>query len=163
MPTPKKEQLNDHVLPPYILEGSNEANKWFDGEYDGKIPGAPTKKDVPSSHDSLHQHESHFAAMNGRIDDLKRIAEEEKEALYAKDKNGWTPLHEAARRGDKEVIEFLSGHGVDLDILTNPNTGYSALDLAMEYHGNDFVDWLKSLGASKINHPHDDSSMKSEL
>lgn len=168
MPVPSQEQLNDHELPPYIREGSSEAKDWFAGRFDGQIPGAPKRvRKVPDpsaepNNNSLRQHESHFAAQKGNLTELVRISNEEKEALFAKDRNGWEPIHEAVRGGNKEAIQFLVLHGADINSITNFGTGTSALELAVDHHDNDFVEWLKSLVVSEDN-DDDMNTMKSEL
>ena len=171
MPVPSADQLNDHTLPPYIREGSSEEKAWFAGRFDGQIPGAPKRvrkepqvidSSAQPNNNSSRQHESHFAAQKGTLRELVRISKEEKEALFAKDRNGWEPIHEAVRGGRKEAIEFLVGHGADLNSITNYGMGSSVLDLAVKYHDNEFVEWLKSLVVSEKN-GDDDTMMKSEL
>ena len=154
MPIPTKEQLFDHALPPYIQEGSLKADAWYSGEYDNQIPGAPRKeKKKPAimepKYDVLNENSaSHMAAATGDLEELMRIAKEEKEALFFKDEAGWEPIHEAVRIGSRDTIEFLIGQGADLNAVTFFGSGDYPLDLAIEDdHDNDFIEWLRSLGA----------------
>lgn len=49
-----------------------------------------------------------------------------------------SPLHEAVRDGNLEVIELLLNRGADINARTGRNgDGGSALHLAMEYHRED--------------------------
>ncbi len=152
MPFPSDDQIHNNALPPYIQEGSKIANEWNLGEFEGVIPGAPRRPalltDEQHSND-VTRHYSHTAAAQGNVQDLMRIANEEKEALFAKDKSGWEPIHEAVRSGSKDAIEFLVKHGADLNSKTMHGDGDSPLDIAVEEnHDDDFITWLRSLGAT---------------
>lgn len=67
-----------------------------------------------------------------------------------KDSNGWTPLHEGARGGHKEVIEILVENGGKINEKTN--SGETALWWAEKTHGSDhpIVAFMKKLGAIKL-------------
>ena len=56
--------------------------------------------------------------------------------LRVPDANGWTPLHEAIRAGNTEVIEYLV-RDVGLDLTAETNQGRNALSLAQDYHGRE--------------------------
>ena len=56
--------------------------------------------------------------------------------LSVPDVNGWTPLHEAIRAGNTEVIEYLV-RDVGLDMTVVTNQGRNALSLAQDYHGRE--------------------------
>jgi ankyrin repeat protein len=45
----------------------------------------------------------HVAAQQGNLKVIKKQVAKMKNAVDSKDKNGWTPLHEAARAGHEEV------------------------------------------------------------
>lgn len=45
----------------------------------------------------------HFAAQKGDLRMIKKHVAQSKESVHLKDKNGWTPLHEAARAGHADV------------------------------------------------------------
>jgi ankyrin repeat protein len=51
--------------------------------------------------------------------------------VNATDESGATALHAAARRGSKEIIQFLVDHGAKLDV--NTNFGWTPLDAARGY------------------------------
>lgn len=58
-----------------------------------------------------------------------------------RDVNGWTPLHEAVREGNLEVIQLLLDRGADVNARTGSRgEGGTALYLAMEYHREDAED-----------------------
>ncbi|KAH8082930.1 ATPase [Aureococcus anophagefferens] len=67
----------------------------------------------------------HAAAANGDVDTLRRELERDPDAVNAPDENLWTPLHEAARAGDLETVEFLVEHGANIADTTI--SGSSAL------------------------------------
>ena len=37
--------------------------------------------------------------------------------MNAEDKEGWTPLHEAALRGQKEIAEFLIANDAEVNVM----------------------------------------------
>ena len=45
----------------------------------------------------------HFAAQKGDLNMVKKHVNESKESVHLKDKNGWTPLHEASRAGHVDM------------------------------------------------------------
>ena len=154
MPTPTEEQINDHALPPYIKEGSMIAKDWYSGEYEGMLPGAPSRltKEIndnnqPKSYNV--RHESHEAAFAGDLEELESIAKQDKQALFAKDELDWQPIHEAVRAAHRDVIVFLVEQGADLNAITNKGVGFTPLDMALEFYGDDFARWLQLLGATK--------------
>ena len=57
------------------------------------------------------------------------------------DANGWTPLHEAIRAGNTEIIEYLV-RDVGLDLTAETNQGRNALSLAQYFHGEGDVTLL---------------------
>jgi ankyrin repeat protein len=78
---------------------------------------------------------------------LLRIAKEDEHALHMKDRNGWQPIHEAVRHGDKHVIEFLKEQGADLNSQTMRG-GPTVLDIALDSEDTGYIRWIKSLGAT---------------
>jgi len=89
----------------------------------------------------------HQAAALGDMDALRAAAISSPHLLYAPDFNGWTPLHEAARAGDDDVITFLMQqaeicgvHGFAnsfLNAVSNNGNGWTPLALAVLHHGED--------------------------
>ena len=54
----------------------------------------------------------HTAAADGDLSTLREIARKDRAQLFSADKNGWRPLHEAARSGRHKVIEYLIKEGM---------------------------------------------------
>ena len=77
------------------------------------------------------------------------IAAEDTRSLFAKDRNGWQPIHEAARGGHKEALEFLVSRGVPFNARTHKNEGVTPLAIAINAHAvdHDAVRYLKEIGA----------------
>jgi ankyrin repeat protein len=77
------------------------------------------------------------------------LAAENEETLNLKDKQGWQPIHEAARAGHLNVVEFLVEKGVDIHSRTNDGEGDTPLEIAVEKWGSDHPvsQYLSSLGA----------------
>jgi len=96
--------------------------------------------------------EAHTAAQSGNLWKLKKIAEKDKSLLHKEDLNGWQPLHEGARAGHANVVEFLVQNGVDVNKRTNKGIGGTALYWAKRNNGDDHgvVKLLESLGAIDI-------------
>jgi hypothetical protein len=118
----------DDFLPPYIIPGSPEVENWVSRNPNGwKIPSpSAAHVDVP---------QGHAAAATGDVDALKRMAKKNKNALHLKDKNGWQPIHEAARGGHVEVIALLLEHDADINARTNMGRGSSPLNIAFSALG----------------------------
>lgn len=89
------------------------------------------------------------AAAQNNLEELYRIAADDKRSLLAKDRNGWQPIHEAARGGHLNSIEFLLENGADLNARTHKGSGVSPLKIAREALGNEHavVKFLEDLGA----------------
>lgn len=99
-PDPSEAYTKD--LPNYILDGSIEAQRFRDGEYAGEIP-SPNAAVLHQASRQWGAHLSHDAAGDGRLEVLKKLAEEDPSKLHIPDHNGWYPIHEAARGGHLEV------------------------------------------------------------
>ncbi len=67
-----------------------------------------------------------------------------------KDSNGWTPMHEGARSGHKNIIEVLVESGADINAKTN--AGHTALWWSDHQNGEGSAvsQFLRSLGALKL-------------
>lgn len=61
------------------------------------------------------------------MDVLKEIATKDRAKLFGKDHNGWRPLHEAARGGRAEVVEYLLKEGAQVNERTNHGAGGNPL------------------------------------
>jgi ankyrin repeat protein len=61
--------------------------------------------------------------------------------VNAKAESGWTPLHEAARSGRKEIAELLIDKGADVDAKIE--AGLRPLDLAIMRNRTETADLLR--------------------
>merc|ERR1719232_168309 len=55
----------------------------------------------------------HLAVIDNKFEEVVRLSNAHPEMINSEDFNGWTPLHEAARSGNKPIIEFLMSFGAD--------------------------------------------------
>jgi ankyrin repeat protein len=72
---------------------------------------------------NAHQH-----APNGWLPSVKYLVEELGADVNMRDYNGFSPLHNAAARGDRELIEYLVEKGADVTVLTRK--GETTADMA---------------------------------
>ena len=150
-PDPRNEDHRESDLPPYILEDSHIAEDFRNGVYDGEIP---TEEALKLQQERLHieqkQGPSHHAAGDGDLEALIKIAKQDPEHLFLEDANGWQPIHEAARSGDLEIVEFLTAQGADVNAQTEQ--GHSPLQIVLDYWGQDhhLYDFLAELGAYEM-------------
>ena len=142
---PDPEHYNGSDLPPYILEGSVEATKFEAGEYEGSIPSPNASR---LKVEEVEEWGPHDAAGEGNLDKLLEIAKNDMSALHMEDHNGWQPIHEAARGGHLEIVEFLAAQGADINARTTSN-GISVLELVEDFWGQDhpLYEFLYELGA----------------
>jgi ankyrin repeat protein len=59
----------------------------------------------------------------------------------------WTPLHYAASRGHKEIVELLLEHGADIHYYDHAHRVQTAAEYAMKYNHTEIVQLLISKGA----------------
>ncbi|XP_063242235.1 uncharacterized protein LOC134542151 [Bacillus rossius redtenbacheri] len=79
------------------------------------------------------------------------LTEEQSRVLSVPDRQGNTPLLAAAESGDRDSLEFILRHGVDVDFC-NRNTGRSAIDVVWE---NESYDCMLLLLEADSNFPKD--------
>ena len=124
-------------LPPCILKGSDKVEEWLDEHEDERV--------LPES--TTGSTEAHRAVQDHKTKELSIILSEKAHLVNAKDENGWTPLHEAARTGSVDAFQILIEKGADVNAKTE--YGESPLYLAQKEHGEEhpLVDLLIEMGA----------------
>jgi prolyl 4-hydroxylase len=128
-PVPELEENAEGKLPRYILEDSIEVEKFQAGEYtyNSVISSENAKRLKPDD----TRYPSHDAAGDGDLNALIEIGKEDLSALHMEDMNRWQPIHEAARSGHMDVMEFLAAQGADMNARTK--AGQSVLLLVADY------------------------------
>jgi prolyl 4-hydroxylase len=130
-------------LPPYVIPGSKEEAHWRQ-QHPGGIKSGRKSSVTGSTF-------AHKAAQGGDLVALQREVARKKDVVHAKDSNGWTPFHEAARAGHMDVAKYLLEQGSDINQRTNTDGG-TALWWAKQELGEDhpMIDLLESMGALEI-------------
>jgi hypothetical protein len=158
---PSQPRVDDDVksldLPYYIAEDSKEASRWRQ-EFVFRRKVLPPKPPLPVM--SFHQHvrivtgnnnkndTPHTLAARGKLDELIALSVKDASLMDLADRNGWKPIHEAARAGRAEIIQFLiDTHGVDVNERTNQGNGGSPLYWAEQSGDKETIKLLKSHGA----------------
>ncbi len=109
-------------LPPYILEGSKEAETWR--------KRAPQKSTVANSDGGT---KAHLYSATNDLKNLKQLIDKTPAMLNVEDINGWQPLHEAVRAGHVGVVEYLLENGANTNHQTSQGEGSTPLGLALEH------------------------------
>ena len=132
-----EESKKDPRIPDYIEVGTLEERRWLQNtQAPPKIDGFPT---------DMHR------AARGNITWLRKLVKQHPEMINASDKNGWQPIHEAARADSHECVELLIEHGADMNSRTNGGRGGSPLYWAESTAPNgNTVKLLKEMGAELI-------------
>lgn len=65
-------------------------------------------------------------------DELEELCYLKEDVIDESDINGWTPLHEAARKGNMNILELLLEQGADVFKMTN--SGKTAYDIATTFY-----------------------------
>lgn len=92
----------------------------------------------------------HVAAAIGDIDEVRRLLTDgdidHSDLLHARDINDWQAIHEAARSGHLEVVEFLVAMGADVTAKTD--RGGTPLWWAKKMKvKQEVIDFLENIGA----------------
>ena len=134
---------HDHQgLPSYIIPNSPEESHWRMQHPD---VGRHEEKEETFATGSTPAHR--HAAL-GRVKDLELYIKQHKDAVNARDSNGWTPLIESVRGGHLEAVKLLVEHGADINVKSY-GSGATALWWAKQTHEEDHpvIAFLESLGA----------------
>ena len=78
---------------------------------------------------------AHIAAKLGHLDEIRRLAAQDRSMMGATDRNDWQPLHEAVRGGHTQVVHFLLDMEDVVDVNALTLTGHTPLALAESFHG----------------------------
>merc|ERR1719396_122596 len=132
-------------LPPYIIRGSIEEERWFHSH--PRKPRRAKEERFTTGSTPAHQ-----AAQSGDAERLGEVIEKLGHLLDAKDENGWTPLHEGARGGHEDVVKLLVDKGADINSRTNEGKGETPLYTSINANGKDHPvsQLLESLGGISI-------------
>lgn len=107
------------------------------------------KADVHALENGSKRSALHKAAFWGHLDMVTYLLEEHKLDVNAEDYNGDTPLHDATRFGNLDVVKQLLAHGASLSIVNKQ--GQTALGTAQEYGKQDIIQALEDVGAADDN------------
>ena len=133
---------SDHDgLPPYLVPDTPEVPHWRQSHPQGSKASKPQAFTTGST-------PAHTAAQQGSVSSLEEILKQKKDLVHAKDRNGWTPLHEGARGGHLEVVKLLVENGADVNSKT-AGTGGTVLWWAKQSLDSDHpvVEFLEEMGA----------------
>lgn len=119
-------------LPLHIEEGSLEATRWrqhfaFVKEDLQKKSQHHDNSNKKNKNENNKAHNINRLAARGALDAIQELAETNPAVLHQRDANHWQPIHEAARAGQTQVIEYLVQKGVDLNTRTNDGNGGTPL------------------------------------
>jgi len=147
---PKPGRYSD--IPHYIQEGSDEET-WWRQQYvfhQEKKKGKTKKTTVVSGQQQAMT--VHTAAALGRLEVLKIMEKNDPDVLTKGDDNGWRPIHEAARGGHEDVINYLVRKGADVNERTNNGRGGTPLWWAEQMLDEDHpaIQILRGAGAQNI-------------
>jgi Ankyrin repeats (3 copies) len=162
----QQQRLNKKVfdLPYYIEEGTREATRWRQ-EFVFRRQHLPPKPPLPPM--SFQQHvrlatssgsgtstmsdRPHSVAAKGDLAVLIAMAAIDPSKMDLADRNGWKPIHEAARAGRAQVVRYLvETHQVNINERTNRGQGGSPLWWAEQSGDDATVKLLQSYGAESI-------------
>jgi prolyl 4-hydroxylase len=127
-----EEELLDDFYPPYLIPDSPEVENWERNNPSGWREASPAGAAMDTISSMAHQ-----AAAQNDLVELANVAAQDHEMLLSTDRNGWQPIHEAARAGHAEAVAFLVEHGADVNALTSPESGLTPLAIAVWANSKD--------------------------
>jgi len=133
---------NDDIIELLIKAGADINSKNKDGETPRDLSEHEGIADLLGNNGGIYG-TLHGAAMNGDIDSIKKLIEGEADVNAKAHAESRTPLHYAALRGDKEIVDLLIQNGAKLNVIDGE--GLSVLD--MSYISNLIPDHLLRQGA----------------
>ena len=140
-------------LPDFIRDKTIAAKQWLQ-EY------VFDRTEIPDSPKHATKHvvgvtDAHRIAANGNVQQMKELFASKPELLNQKDGNGWQPIHEAARSGRTEIVEYLVKRKAQLSERTNRGLGGTPLWWAENAlpDGHPVIEILRQNGAVAIA-PH---------
>jgi prolyl 4-hydroxylase len=122
------------TIPPYLYPGTEEESRW---KQEFTFHRDSSSGDKQKSARTEGVQDAHIVAANGNMVQLKELKERDPQSLHTADSNGWKPIHEAARGGNTEVLDFLITDGADPNERTNEGKGASPLWWAEHFLHND--------------------------
>lgn len=140
----KGKQSSATELPFFIQPDSYESKRWKQEIKYDQNPNELRQAPPPTIANSL--------ASSGNLRALKKLAEADVSILFTADGNGWQPIHEAARAGNTEVLEYLIEKGADVNARTNFGKGANPVWWAEETRGVDHAsaNMLRKAGGKRI-------------
>lgn len=134
-------------LPPYVIPDTKLAVQWKRENPRGhKIKGRRAEFATGST-------ELHHSAMSGDLEGVTATLDKHAHLVNVRDVNGWSPLHEAIRNGNVEIVQLLLDRGAEMNARTGKHeNGQTPLALARATHGkrSHITKLLESRGARSI-------------
>ena len=127
---------------PYYVDTEKE-EQWTQDYVYVKRPTIEKAKDKKGArsvlNDKNHPRRIHNLAAMGDLKSIQAMVREDPGIITKKDENGWTPLHEAARSGETEVVEYLCKmlDQESINYRTNNGMGATALWWALHMFDED--------------------------
>lgn len=112
---------------------------------DGAFAGLTVTATAPPGPMPASTQDVFRASATGNLARVRALVEPDAKAASARNPGGLTPLHMAARFGQRAVAEYLLSKGADVNAVAR-HSG-TPLDLAAESGQESFVGWLQSRGA----------------
>lgn len=118
-PLNSSEPADTSGLPPYLVPGSSWEPEWRDNN--------------PSGWELLKN--PWTLAERGDLYTLEYLAWSDPEQLHRGDRDGWTPLFSAIRKGHLHVVKFLVEHGADVNGRSGISSQRTPLAVAYKHQG----------------------------